>query len=126
MSSNSGAAACRASQNRNRKYGVDDAVALIKDYPGIDSFTCAWIKAGGQYDPLTGQLGGLTRPLDTADLAKVLKVQARVQEAVKRGKVVVAPYRRVIRQTVDNKGEKHTIEANGYCLPGVTVLPLTE
>lgn len=114
MAGNSGAGACRVTASGARQYGVTEVVDLISRFPGIDAFTAAWVLAGGDYDAASGVISGATRPMGLEDFARTLKVQARVQEALKRGKVVVSAHRRVLRE----------IETAGYCLPGVEVSPL--
>ena len=108
--SSSGFGACYASATGIRKQGIEVAMDWIKRYPGIDGFSVAWLEAGGEFDPTTGQLTGATHALDLEQFARVLKLASRVQEALDR-KLIVKVARCVNRP----------VQSAGFALPGVTV-----
>lgn len=108
--SSSGFGACYASATGKRKQGIEIALDWIKRYPGIDGFSVAWLEAGGEFDPTTGQLTGATHALDLEQFARVLKLASRVQEALDR-KLIVKVARCVNRP----------VQSAGFALPNVTV-----
>lgn len=98
MGRESGIGVNRATKSGSRRIGVDRVVQIINKYPKIDSFSVAWVEAGGQIVEQSGQfvLAGMTKPMTVDQLAKVLKIQSRVTEAKQRGKIDVSD-RNVIR-----------------------------
>ena len=116
--SSSGFGACYASATGKRRQGIEIALDWIKRYPGIDGFSVAWLEAGGEFDPTTGQLTGATHALDLEQFARVLKLASRVQEALDR-KLIVKVARCVNRP----------VQSAGFALPGVkvkAVMPLPD
>jgi len=111
---NSALGICTASKSGRRKSGVDDAVAWITAYPGIDGYTAAWLHAGGKLVVDQGRyhFSGLPFSADfnanehnNSRFAQVLKMQVRMQEAAKRG-LIEETERLIDRQVkaVDRKG----------------------
>jgi hypothetical protein len=98
--SNSGHAVNMATLTGKRHTGVDDAVDWIRQYPGIDGFTTAWLHAGGRVTVVRGEYHfvGLTRQLDVQTLAQVMKLQVRLQEAAARGRIETTK-RLIVRKT---------------------------
>ena len=79
----------RVTKQGGRKLGVERVVDVLREYPGIDSFTLTWIEAGGEVVKVNGSyvLQGKTKAMSVDQLAKVVKVQSRVTEAKQRGRI---------------------------------------
>ncbi len=131
--SNSSTGVCASGKTGHRQSGVQDAVAWIKQYPGIDGYTVAWLHAGGQLRIDQGMyyFEGETKGLDIPRFSQALKIQVRVTEAAKRG-LIVSTTRLINRRVsgVNNEGVSFVnhIKSTGYKVAGDAdpVLPIAQ
>lgn len=85
--SNSGRSANRLGKSGARSRGVDVAVALADQYPGIDGATMGWVQMGGELI----EQGGMYHIVDADGFANFLfasKLSARAKDAVGRNKLI--------------------------------------
>lgn len=104
--SNSGHAACEITRGGKRTKDIQAVIDVVGRYPNIDSFTISFVQAGGDLVQQNGQwhLKGKTHELTADQLAKVIKTQARVNDAFKRGFIVEAS--RLVNRPVKSTGYK--------------------
>lgn len=64
---------------------IKEAVDIVKQYPGLNSFALAWVYAGGSIN--NNKLCGVTGSMGLSHFAGLLKFQARLFDAKKQKKV---------------------------------------